>query len=232
MNEVTSRLLDALARILVSEPTGQEYAVGAQVVLPRLREPRGIVRLYISTNGDVPRHTLRYVADIWAALQRISRSARRCRIERSKARARNETPTAQEMCPGVLPDVTDLVGAVHRHCFHRWRKWLTKRYQEILEVLRRFTVEISPTLDENSPVSVYFSSLLIWVVEFHRKIGEYEREGKNPASVMDREYFVHDIMRFSSAVIAMEEKGWNEIDGYYGNHGMKLAVPGQKSTGN
>jgi hypothetical protein len=39
-------------------------------------------------------------------------------------------------------------------------------------------------------------------------------------------------MRFSSAVIAMEEKGWNEIDGYYGNHGMKLAVPGQKSTGN
>jgi hypothetical protein len=220
-------MLDALARTLVSEPTGQEYAVGAQVVLPRLLVPGGMVRLHISTNGDVPSDTVKYVADIWASLQRISRSVRHERIQRAKERARNETSTAEKMCPGLLPDVADLVGSAHRHCFHKWRKWLTKRYQEILEVMRRFVAEILPTLDKHSPVSSYFPEMLVWVVEFHGKIEEYERDGKNPASAMEGETFVRDIMRFSSASIELEAKGWKEIDGYYENHGMELAVPGQ-----
>jgi len=129
-NERTFPVLDALANVCISEPTGQVIAVGLQLQLQR-----GKICLTVAENGKVKEGVVEYLSQLWDILRQLSAKF----AENRSYRGNPLGSQTRRVSPIMPPDVArDILIRLFRHICHYTRVKNSRRIARWLPDLRNF----------------------------------------------------------------------------------------------
>ncbi|KAK2807607.1 hypothetical protein FQN51_000040 [Onygenales sp. PD_10] len=127
--EITARVLNALATVLVKAPRGEVIAVGLQVDY----SSPGSVAITMASDKNIPAATVQHLTKIWSALYKL-RIKYRAEERNEKA---NKQMDADETSPkprkATLPaEYCELVRLVYGYSFAKFSRRLEKRHDKMM----------------------------------------------------------------------------------------------------
>lgn len=209
-------LLDALAAILVSKPSGEIYAVGAQMQQSNNgHTTNGFVRLYVAGNSGVPASTREFLQAMWKGLQELAQWYRQPSPHKSDMRRRS----------AIWPDgFHNLIRLVHHHCFLKWRKRLDQNYK-LLPIMKHKLRELLGTGHGGDRIMEALDILVVGTDSFRESLSQYEEQGRDPRNVIDKSDFPSMMDKMWRAFSEISTDKWDEInkwDGLTGEQGNRF----------